>query len=651
MGKRFFWLSFILGGVLFIMFWQISRWLATPSLFEQSLKALREGATEGERVKALETLRRHLHEFRPSREEKERLLTLLADIAEKDEAERVRTFALFLLTELDGQKAVPLLMEALRRSSQEASLALQFLPRLADRTTWERLMNWYERERDPVLRDRLLRLLRHLPPRYLRDLCRRLGERPEPWGQVVPYLNGIKVKEIVGWALNEKAVTVQRGALRLLTHFLPDPKLALKLAPLLRHRDEGVKKLVAKIFAQVPSPKLIPFLRDALKDPALSDSVRVALLRLKALPVSEARRLLKDPDPRVRAQGIHALAESGKDWQRLKEALNDPDPWVVRNAAAALAAKGEKGMDIVLRRYRAELKWQRRLALLEGIASFPDPRVYALLVHLLRFGTWKEQMVAMTALAFHGDKILPTLKKLLRGSLNDRLAALQVLAGLRTKEAQRLLLKTAREDPHEKVRLEALRALSNYAPEEAFPLFAEVVREGDPESAEEAALALTRYGKRGQTLLKELLDSDNPIAKRAAAKALSALGDRKALVLLRELEGEGDGTIKRLSDLRLRAHLGDREAIRELIGLLDSPDPLFRLRVRATLFGIGRAAIPELIEALGSGKEVIRMEAALLLGALRAPSAREKLLTLTEDPDPKVRAAARSALQRLPFPP
>jgi len=95
------------------------------------------------------------------------------------------------------------------------------------------------------------------------------------------------------------------------------------------------------------------------------------------------------------------------------------------------------------------------------------------------------------------------------------------------------------------------------------------------------------------------------------------------------------------------ARAGDEKALRELVGLLACEEPLVRLRARLGLYSVGKPAIPLLLQALDSADERVRAEAALVLGALRAEIAREKLASLLKDSSPQVRDAAKQALARL----
>lgn len=634
----------------FVALWQLPKRLPFESPIDQALKTLTCARNVKEKIQALAALNRTIKEMTLTDEDKRKVIAHLAEVAERNREPKARSASLALLWELGerGSTMTNLLTKAIRQSPQEAQLALELLPQVADAEAWQRFMDAFEKERDPVLRDRLLRLLRKTPKKHLQELCRRLGHNPSVWETVAAKLSEANVSELIQWAVSDDEA-LQKGALRLLIKFVPSPDEAAKLSSLLLHKDDTVRLWTAAIFSQSPSPKAVTELRAALNDkPEVAAMASSALLKLGALKPDEGRKLLQKRYATLRAQGALALARSKdeKDLQLLTRSLSDPDLEVVRNSAVALAAKGERGLNIVLKAYRAELRPERRAAMLTGISGVHHPKVIRTLVQALRLGDWKERGVALMGLMLQRDKAMPELEKLLHSSVNDRLVAVEAMKAIGTEPAMRLLLRVARNDKDKRVRREAIWALSSYGFEGAIPLLSESVRKGDKELAEDAAIALTRYGKLGRNILREFLKSDKPETYQAAMKALALIGDEMAKEALQK-QAESPDPNQRLQALQSLARSGDEKAIDELISFLDSEDPLMRLKARAGLFGVGLRAVPKLLKALESESPKVRAEAATILGALKVTSAREKLADLTDDPDPKVQEAARQALARL----
>jgi HEAT repeat protein len=207
----------------------------------------------------------------------------------------------------------------------------------------------------------------------------------------------------------------------------------------------------------------------------------------------------------------------------------------------------------------------------------------------------------------------------------------------------------ARSEPDEQVRCEALLALSNHGVKEALPFLAELVQRGEPTIASTAAIGLTRYGEEGRKILRRLLNSERRETRLAAAKALATLNDPTAIETLKQQANTTD-IPQRITVLQLMARAGDEKALRELIGFLSHDEPVVRLRARLSIYAVGRQAIPLLLQTLDSPDSKLRAESALILGALKADVAREKLASLLKDPDPQVREAAQMALSRLEEP-
>lgn len=103
--------------------------------------------------------------------QREQVLKRLLEVATSDPDERVRSEALRLLLTFGerGKKLQEVLIQALSRSPQEATLGVEVLPQIADEGTWRRLMDVFEVEKDPTVQDRLSRILCKMPTTVWRD--------------------------------------------------------------------------------------------------------------------------------------------------------------------------------------------------------------------------------------------------------------------------------------------------------------------------------------------------------------------------------------------------------------------------------------------------------------------------------------------------
>lgn len=646
-------LALIVLASLLCLLW-LPQYLPFASPIDQALRRLEKSKEPKDRLETLLELQNSLKELTLTPGQHEKIVARLLKTADLDPDERVRSVALGLLHSLGekGKEMQQVLIKALSRSSQEASISVELLPQIADERTWLVLMDAFEQVEDPTVQDRLSRVLQKMPTNIWQELCKRLAKTPKRWLPVVDKLvlhpSSFR-STLVNWALSEDK-ELSKGALMLLVKFPPTPKESERLKPLANSQDEGILTLVFSVWAQSPSEALAPELRKALSaEPKIAFFASTALLKLGKLKPEEGRKLLNQPYAPLRAQGALALAPSRlvSDWLTLTRALNDPDPEVIRSAAIALIAKGTNGLSIVLKAYESERTPEKRAAMLSAMSGISHPKVIAALVRALRFGDWRERGVALAGLGFHKDKALHSLRQLVNSpAKRDRLAVIDALNAIKTTDALKLLLQMASSDPDEQVRCEALLVLSNHGVKEAIPLLADLVQKGDATIVSTAAFGLTRYGEEGRKVLRRLLNSDRRETKFAAARALATLNDTIALNILKQ-QANTEDISQRISYLQFMARAGDEIALRELVGFLSHDDPVVRLKARLSLYAVGKPAVPVLLQVLNSPDSKLRAEAALVLGALRVSAAREKLAELLKDEDPKVRETAKAALSRL----
>ncbi len=640
-----------------IYFLKLPSYLPLVSPVDQALRKLAKSNEPKTRLAALLELQEFFKEGAITPPQREQVTKNLLEIASSDADERVRSASISLLLVLGerGKEMQEVLIQALSRSPQEAALAVEVLPQIADEGIWRRLMDAFEVEKDPTVQDRLSRILCKMPTTVWQDFCNRLGKEPHRWRIVADKLSSPTTSfrsTLVQWALS-KDMNLRKGALMLLAKFPPSPQESEQLKPLAISQDETVRALVFSIWAQSPSKALIQELRKGLTDePTIAYFASAALLKLGELRPEEGRKLLAQPYAPLRAQGALALVPSRliKDWQALIKALNDPDPEVVRNATIALVAKGPAGLSVALSIYDREKSPEKRAAMLAGMSGVSHPKVITALVRALRFGDWREKGAALAGLSFHKENALSMLKQLAQSSdKRDRLAVVEALNAIKTPKALKLLLQMARSETDEQIRCEALLALSNHGVKEALPFLAELVQKGEPTIVSAAALGLTRYGEEGKKVLRRLLNSERRETRLAAAKALATLNDPAAIETLKQQANAAD-IPQRITALQSMARAGDERALRELISLLSHDEPSVRLRVRLSIYAVGKQAIPLLLQTLDSPESRLRAESVLILGALKSDVAREKIASLLKDPDPQVREAAKMALSRLEEP-
>jgi HEAT repeat protein len=193
-----------------------------------------------------------------------------------------------------------------------------------------------------------------------------------------------------------------------------------------------------------------------------------------------------------------------------------------------------------------------------------------------------------------------------------------------------------------------------------------------------AVRLLIDCGRPAVPQLADLLEDRNPAIRKMAAKALGDLGDQRAVEPLIRALADRDTEVRMEVVLAL-GWLGDRRAVLPLsrvmkvstvevrVAVIDAlgsfkKDPLAIEVLAAALedgefyagmsaaYVLGKAGEPALrplIAMLGSSKQRARLHAARALGELGDPRAVEPLQVALTDSDPRVRRAARRALERL----
>jgi len=161
---------------------------------------------------------------------------------------------------------------------------------------------------------------------------------------------------------------------------------------------------------------------------------------------------------------------------------------------------------------------------------------------------------------------------------------------------------------------------------------------------EQAASALVAIGSPAYQPLTQALAGPAWIARKNAAWALGALGNRSAIPLLTRALRDTEAPVRRRGAWALGA-LDSSEAVPALIEALKDTDAGVREQVAWALGAIGdRRAVDGLVGALGDSAAGVRKQAAWALGALGDSRAVSGLMKALKDPDAGVRKQAAWAL-------
>ena len=161
---------------------------------------------------------------------------------------------------------------------------------------------------------------------------------------------------------------------------------------------------------------------------------------------------------------------------------------------------------------------------------------------------------------------------------------------------------------------------------------------------EQAAAALVAIGTPAYEPLTKVLAAPAWIARRNAAWALGALGNRTAVPLLTRTLRDTEAPVRRRGAWALGA-LDSSEAVPALVEALKDSDAGVREQVAWALGAIDdRRAVDGLIGALTDSAAGVRKQAAWALGAIGDKRAVTALMKALKDPDAGVRKQAAWAL-------
>ncbi|HEX9294427.1 MAG TPA: HEAT repeat domain-containing protein [Polyangiaceae bacterium] len=400
--------------------------------------------------------------------------------------------------------------------------------------------------------------------------------------------------------------------------------------------------------------------------PWLSDSdvrVRLAACELiRHVPSPRAvvalGRVLGDPDAGVRLAAAAAMGASGASEAvgPLLGHLDDPSANVRAEVAQALAHIGDPTAAVPLIGKVGDSAPEVRRAVARALGELGDPRAGSALILALRDGVAQVRVDALTALGRLGSHeavlaIAPLLEE--RGSPEVRVAALTALGKIASEPAIRTLIKgLATEDPAAKT--SSVRdALEMSGAKAVGPLMAALEQYGSANVAAGAALVLGSMKAKGagsaimQAMRKgtlgayaglraltelgdpatvptvlELLSDSNPVVRRQAVLAVSALldpsrRDGRAVEPLVAAMREPKTSVEEREQLaRALGRTGAPRAIDVLLSLVKSKGLGLRLAAIDALGEMGPAGQDApLLDALGDDNAGVRLHAALALGS------------------------------------
>jgi HEAT repeat protein len=326
----------------------------------------------------------------------------------------------------------------------------------------------------------------------------------------------------------------------------------------------------------------------------------------------------------------------------LRRALMDRDATVRACAARALLHTGDADVRKAIRAWTRDTDPGVRLLAVELSGEVGDRTAIA---RALADSAEEVRLAAVRALGRLGAEAAATaMGRLEDPSSRVRLAAIDVLVAAEDRRAAPLLVDRLG-DAAVEVRRRACLALAELDDSRAAPALIRSL--ADPMSEVQAATAEALGRLRAVEAVSPLADrlaAADPAVRHAAIVALGMLGDRDPRAVGLLVEALGDKDLHATAEESLRG-LGSAAVPALLEALGSSGTPLASLEAVVRLLG-GSAdprALPPLLDVLRWGPVAPDLVIAAI-GGLRQPAALEPLAPFLEDPDPAVRSAALRAV-------
>ena len=208
-------------------------------------------------------------------------------------------------------------------------------------------------------------------------------------------------------------------------------------------------------------------------------------------------------------------------------------------------------------------------------------------------------------------------------------------------------LEAALEDEDPAVRQAAVRGLTHVSIDAATRLLERVLLEGDETLRPMAAVVLAECGKEGMTFLREVAESEDVMARRAAVFGLAQAGARD---LLEKMARHDEQWIVRSGASVALAEIEEQEkhpGVAPLPKIERLPWLISWAAAQGTGVGVGDAARQMLWRALSEGDASVRLAAAQVLAQVGRPDDVEPLRATLTDPDSAVVSAALEALAEI----
>jgi len=169
---------------------------------------------------------------------------------------------------------------------------------------------------------------------------------------------------------------------------------------------------------------------------------------------------------------------------------------------------------------------------------------------------------------------------------------------------------------------------------------------GEDEQAEETLSHLAEWGSEAVKPLQERLSHPEPEVRWWAVRALAGVQDERVPELLVQALADPDKGVRWCAGLALRMRPSP-QAVIALIGMLAEKDALTRRLARDALVAIASEAVPQLMEALQQGDQLVRLEAVRALAKIGDQRSIQALFEALEDGSALIEYWASEGLEKM----
>lgn len=488
------------------------------------------------------------------------------------------------------------------------------------------------------------------PPEALPDLIQTLGNDDETLRQAAAEAllryGRLAIPPLLK-AVRHASMLIRENAVELLGMLPTSATEAVpQLLPLLQDPFPPVRHATLRALGALRSESAYHGLLQALDDPTSRDVAISILAKVQDQAfVEQLQRALYQAPPNIRQAAAYTLSQLGDEAavSILLNAIRSGDDKVRGPASEALGQVQTARAIPVLIEALGDRNGLVRQRAVEALGNLPDGRVVTALLPLVNDPEWRVRKALAKSLAHLGDaRMYPVLQQLARDPNHwIRRMVMDLVGGLEDPRALEFL-HNGLQDADPGVRRAALISLGR----KGLPASREAVVAcfNDPDTAVrlEAVRAWSLMGSSTHVSdLFWLVEAPQEEVRREVADALGELGTEEALRgLERLLQDEAQAV--RMSAAQALGTIGTQTAIEILAAAIVHPKA--HVQAHAQLVRLGPVSLRVLLALARASDAALRREAAKALGALKHKDSVPTLQILAQDPDPKVQAAAKEAL-------